>query len=116
MRGLQNYQAEQPSQTGGLQGMVSPQNLALLLGAYKDYQAKNSPSGYGDMGTSYGANPSGGTGFGLNQPLVSGGLAASSNPAPYTPPMSNLQQAFQSNAIQSSPYSNLIGLISKYRS
>lgn len=76
MRGLQpmNVQAE-PAQNPA-QSILTPQNIQLLAQAYKGYMA-GQPTGMGDLGTSYpnSPDPSAGTGFGLGQPLVSGGLS-----------------------------------------
>lgn len=90
MRGLQDY-SQQMQPAPDASQMINPQNLALLLNAYKQSQAPM--SALGEYGTSYGQNPAAGTGFGLGQSPIAGGL---SGQAP-------------------SPYSNLAALIGKYR-
>lgn len=77
MRGFQNYQQQMPQQGGS---MVNPQTLNLLMQAYKAYSGQPGAS-QGATGTDYAGSQAQGTGYGMGQPLVAGGMSGQPDPS-----------------------------------
>ena len=76
MRGFQNYQQQMPAQQ---QSLVSPQTLQLLMQAYKNYQQPGNSQGA--TGTDYAGSQAQGTGYGIGQPIVAGGMSGQPDPS-----------------------------------